>query len=186
MTRFEIYPTPLEGLMVIQRKCIGDNRGHFARLFCAEEMRIGGWAGPVAQVNHSFSSLCATVRGMHFQYPPHAEMKLVSCLEGEIFDVAVDIRRGSPTFLRWHAERLSAGNRRAMLIPAGFAHGYQTLTTNCALLYVHSAEYAPDSEGALRPTDPRLQIDWPLRIGELSARDRGHQLLDATFEGIVL
>jgi len=125
-----------------------------------------------------------TVRGMHFQRPPHAEMKLVSCVRGEVFDVAVDLRRGSPTFLRWHAERLSADNNRALLIPQGFAHGFQALTDDAELIYCHSAAYDAASEGGLNPRDPRLAIAWPLPITELSARDAQAAMLDAAFTGM--
>ena len=110
---------------------MGDARGFLSRLFCAEELRAAGWTGPIAQINHTHTARKGTVRGMHFQYPPHAEMKLVSCLRGEVWDVAVDIRAGSQTFLRWHAEILSADNGRALLIPQGFAHGFQALTRRC-------------------------------------------------------
>jgi dTDP-4-dehydrorhamnose 3,5-epimerase len=121
---------------------------------------------------------------MHFQPPPHSEMKLVSCVRGEVFDVAVDLRRGSPTFLRWHAERLSADNNRALLIPQGFAHGFQALTDDAELIYCHSAAYDAASEGGLNPRDPRLAIAWPLPITELSARDAQAAMLDAAFTGM--
>ena len=113
-------------------------------------------------------------------------MKLVTCLRGAVWDVAVDLRTGSPTFLAWHGETLSAENHRALLIPPGFAHGFQTLTDEAELLYCHSAAYSPGAEGALNLLDPRLAIDWPRPIGEISERDRDHPRLSADFEGLRL
>jgi dTDP-4-dehydrorhamnose 3,5-epimerase len=121
---------------------------------------------------------------MHFQHPPHVEMKLVSCLRGEVFDVAVDIRRDSATFLHWHGELLSDTNHKSLLIPEGFAHGFQSLTPNCELLYLHTAAYVPDAAGALHALDPALEIEWPLEIGEMSQRDRSHPFIDERFRGV--
>ena len=184
MSRFTITDLPLAGLKCVQRQRLGDNRGFLTRLFCAEELATAGWTKPIAQINHTFTATQGTVRGMHFQCPPHAEMKLVSCIRGEVWDVAVDLRVGSPTFLHWHAERLSADNSCALLIPKGFAHGFQALTDDVELLYCHSAAYAAQAEGGLNPTDPRLDIRWPLAITELSVRDAGHPLITADFEGV--
>ena len=178
MSRFEIVDTPLAGLKHVRRQKLGDSRGFLSRLFCAEELAAAGWTGPIAQINHTFTARAGTVRGMHFQRPPHAEIKLVSCLRGEVWDVAVDLRAGSPTFLRWHAERLSADNGCALLIPQGFAHGFQALSDDVELLYCHSAAYAAPSEAGLHPQDERLAIDWPLPLTELSARDAGHPRLN--------
>ena len=125
MKRLAIADLPLAGLKRIERQRLGDARGFLSRLFCAEELAAAGWSKPIAQINQTFTAKRGTVRGLHFQYPPHAEMKLVSCLRGEVWDVAVDVRAGSKTFLRWHAERLSADNGCALLIPEGFAHGFQ-------------------------------------------------------------
>ena len=184
MSRFTVTDLPLAGLKRVQRQRLGDNRGFLARLFCAEELAAAGWTQPIAQINHTFTAKQGTVRGMHFQRPPHAEMKLVSCIRGEVWDVAVDLRVGSPTFLHWHAERLSVENGCALLIPEGFAHGFQALTDDVELLYCHSAAYAAQAEGGLNPTDPRLGIRWPLTITELSARDAGHSLITSDFEGV--
>lgn len=177
MKRFTVQATPLDGLVRVQRTLLGDARGYLARVFCPQELAQAGWPGPIAQINHTHTAARGTVRGMHFQRPPHAEAKLVSCLAGEAWDVAVDLRAGSPTFGRWHAEHLSAANGRALLIPAGFAHGFQALSRDVALLYLHSAAYAPQAEGGLHPQDPRLAIDWPLPVRGLSPRDAGHPLL---------
>lgn len=184
MNRFTVIDLPLPGLKLIERQRVGDSRGFLSRLFCAEELADAGWVKPVAQINHTYTALRGTLRGMHFQRPPHAEMKLVSCLRGEVWDVAVDVRADSPTFLQWHAERLSADNGQAMLIPEGFAHGFQTLTDDVELLYCHSAAYSHDAEAGLNPRDARLAIAWPLPITELSARDAAHPLIGTGFEGV--
>lgn len=196
MSRFTVSNLPLAGLKLVERQRIGDSRGFLSRLFCAEELAAAGWAKPIAQINHTYTAMRGTVRGMHFQRPPHTEMKLVSCIRGEIWDVAVDVRAGSPTFLHWHAERLSADSGRALLIPEGFAHGFQTLTDDAELLYCHSAAYNAGAEAGLNPLDERLAITWPLPISELSARDAAHPLIEtgdaahplneAGFEGIRL
>lgn len=182
--RFDFHATPLSGLAVIQRKPIEDDRGFFCRFYCAEEFRETGFWKPIAQINHTFTREKGSVRGLHFQHPPHAETKIVICIKGEIFDVAVDLRKGSPTFLRWHGEKLSASNRKSLLVPEGFAHGFQTLTEDCELIYLHSASYSPEAEGGLNVLDPRLAIDWPLGIAELSERDRTHPMLAGDFDGI--
>ena len=165
---------------------MGDTRGFLSRLFRADELAAAGWKKPIAQINHTSTARRGTVRGMHFQRPPHAEMKLVTCIRGEVWDVAVDLRRGSSTFLHWHAEQLSAQNRCALLIPEGFAHGFQTLTDDVELLYCHSESYTPAAEAGLHPHDPAMAISWPLPVTELSARDGQHPLLTAAFKGIEL
>jgi dTDP-4-dehydrorhamnose 3,5-epimerase len=186
MSRFTVTDLPLAGLKSIERQRLGDSRGFLSRLFCAEELVVAGWHMPIAQINHTYTAQRGTVRGMHYQQAPHAEMKLVTCIQGEVWDVAVDLRAGSSTFLHWHAELLSADNQRAMLIPEGFAHGFQTLSDNVALLYCHTAPYTPAAEAALNAQDPRLAIQWPITITELSARDANHPLIDTQFIGVSL
>lgn len=186
MLRFDFLGTPLAGLMVIQRKNIEDNRGFLSRLYCAEEFHEAGLAMLVVQINHTLTHKRGTVRGLHFQYPPYAETKIVSCLKGEIFDVVVDLRKDAPTFLHWHGEILSAKNRRSLFIPQGFAHGFQTLTEDCELIYLHSAAYHLEVEGAMNVSDPKISIAWPLVITEISERDRTNPDIDADFEGIAL
>lgn len=183
-TRFDIIDTPFSGLRVLQRKPIGDSRGYLERLFCADELQTLVPGKSIAQINHTLTSSCGTVRGMHFQRPPHAETKFVSCLRGEVFDVAVDLRRSFPTFLHWHAEFLSADNHKTLIIPEGFAHGFQTLTDDCEMLYLHTAAYQPGAEGALNPQDPRLCIEWPLPVAGLSLRDAAHPFLGDAFTGM--
>jgi len=184
MNRFTITSTPMADLQVVERKRFGDTRGFLARIFCQDELSLCGWRKPIAQINHTATLRQGTVRGLHFQQPPHSEMKLVSCLRGEVWDVAVDIRSGSPTFLHWHGVRLSAENCRALLIPEGFAHGFQTLTDGVELLYCHSAAYCAESEGGLHPGDPKLAIDWPLPVTEMSDRDQSHPFLTDDFKGV--
>jgi dTDP-4-dehydrorhamnose 3,5-epimerase len=186
MVRFDFIPTPLAGLKLVQRKSIEDQRGFLSRFFCADEFREAGMDKPIAQMNHTLTRTKGSVRGMHFQNPPHAEIKLVSCLHGEIFDVAVDLRSDSPTFLHWHGAILSAQNRASLLIPEGFAHGFQTLTEDCELIYLHTASYHPESEGALNAADPRLGIAWPLAVTDISEKDWNHKLIEQDFQGIVL
>lgn len=184
MARFDFISTPLAGVKLVQRKTIEDQRGFLSRFYCADEFREAGMDKPIAQMNHTLTRTKGSVRGMHFQNPPHAEAKLVSCLHGEIFDVAVDLRRDSPTFLQWHGAILSAKNRSSLLIPEGFAHGFQTLTEDCELIYLHTAAYHPESEGALNAADPGLGIAWPLAFADISDRDRNHKLIEQDFQGI--
>lgn len=184
MSRFDITDLPLSGLKLIQRKPLGDARGFLTRLYCTDELAPAGWRQTIAQVNHTYTARRGTVRGLHYQHPPHAEMKLVSCLRGEIWDVVVDLRTDSPTFLSWHAEILSGANNRSLLIPEGFAHGFQTLTEDVELLYCHSAAYQAKAEGGLNPLDQGLGIDWPLPVSELSERDRSHPFLNAAITGL--
>ncbi len=185
-SRFTITDLTLAGLKLVEHQRLGDARGFLSRIFCAEELGGAGWSQPIAQINHTYTARCGTVRGMHFQRPPHAEMKLVSCLSGEVWDVVVDVRAGSKTFLHWHAERLSAENGRALLIPEGFAHGFQSLTDDVELLYCHSAAYTATAEAGLNAKDPMLTIAWPLQVTELSPRDAQHPMLNEQFSGVEL
>ncbi|MDG4474795.1 dTDP-4-dehydrorhamnose 3,5-epimerase [Thiovibrio frasassiensis] len=183
---FALSETPLPGLTLLQRKPFGDNRGFFERLFCHQELQAFVPGKNIMQINHTLTTKIGTIRGIHFQYPPHTETKLVSCLHGEVYDVAVDLRQGSPTFLRWHAEILSGDNHKTLIIPEGFAHGFQTLTEKCEMLYLHTAAYHPNAEGGIHSQDPRLAIRWPLPISVLSSRDATHQLLLDDFTGITI
>jgi dTDP-4-dehydrorhamnose 3,5-epimerase len=184
MSRFGIADTPIAGLKVVERGRLADDRGFFSRVFCAEELRAVGWSKPIEQINQTLTRRTGAVRGMHFQFPPHGEMKLVNCVRGEVWDVAVDLRKGSPTFLKWFGVQLSADNGRALLIPEGFAHGFQALAPDSELIYFHSCAYHPASEGALHVEEPLVAVEWPLPIAELSARDRAHPMLLPSFEGI--
>ena len=184
--RFDILDTLIAGLRVLQRKPIGDNRGYLERLFCEDELAPLLEGRHIVQINHTLTATRGTIRGMHFQHPPYAEAKIVCCMRGEVFDVAVDLRRNSPTFLKWHAEVLSADNFKTLFIPEGFAHGFQTLTQNCEMLYFHTAAYQASAEEGVNPTDTRLAIAWPLPVSELSPRDTGLPMLNETFTGIDL
>ena len=186
MSRFTVTQLPLLGLKLIERTCLFDDRGFFSRLFCASDLEAASWIQPISQINHSYTAKRGTVRGLHFQRLPHTEMKLVSCIRGVVWDVTVDLRVGSPTYLSWHAEQLSAETGRSMLIPEGFAHGFQALTDDVELLYFHSAAYTPQAEGGLNPVDQRLAIDWPLPPSGLSPRDANIPMLTDGFEGFRL
>lgn len=186
MSLFNIISTPLSGLKVVQRKVTKDHRGFFSRLYCDEEFRAFGVDKSIVQVNHSLTRKIGAVRGLHFQYPPHAEIKLVNCLKGEIWDVAVDLRSGSPTYLQWYGEILSATNNKSLLIPEGFAHGFQALSEDCELIYFHTAAYQAEAEGALNVEDPQLNIEWPLAIADLSQRDRSHPFIEHKRQEVVL
>lgn len=161
----------IAGLFEIQLTLREDARGAFARTFCAEVFAEAGLETRWAQMNMSRSIGRGTLRGLHFQRPPMAEAKLIRATEGEVFDVAIDLRESSPTFGAWRAVTLSAEAGNAIYIPQGCAHGFQTLTETATLHYCHSAPYAPEHEGGVRATDPQLAIDWPLPITLMSERD---------------
>ena len=186
MSRFEFFPTPISDLYVVERMPMRDERGSLERIFCADEFLKIGLLDQIKQINLVVTKDKSVVRGMHFQYPPHAEAKFVTCIRGKIYDVAIDIRRESPTFLHWHGEELSAENSRSLFLPKGFAHGYQTLTEDCEMIYLHSNSYQIESEGALNAEDPLLDIRWPLPITGLSDRDRNHANINDDFLGVTL
>lgn len=176
----------LQDALIIESEPYKDYRGAFSRLFCARELEQIGHRKSIVQINHSLTRKTGTVRGMHFQYPPFAEIKIVKCLGGSVFDVVIDLRRHSPTFLKWHGEILSADNMKMMYVPEGFAHGFQTLEDYSELLYLHTEFYSPEHEDALRFDDPVIGIKWPVQITETSKRDRDHLYLDDSFEGVDL
>lgn len=182
----KIRQTPITGLVVVESETHFDQRGFFMRLYCQNELREIVGSRQIVQINQSRTRTLGAVRGLHFQREPHAEMKLVRCLRGKVWDVTVDLRAGSSTFLKWHAEELSAENRRMMVIPEGCAHGFQVLATDSELLYFHTASYTSSSEGGVQPTDSLLSISWPLPVRDLSERDLNHPLLTADFTGLVV
>lgn len=184
--RFEIEQTDIAGLLLIRRARLSDERGFLTRLFCADELFLAGWDGPVAQVNETGTRDAGTVRGMHYQRPPFAEIKLVTCVAGAVLDVAVDLRCGSPTFLRHVSVELSEDNACSLLIPRGFAHGFQTLTGNVRMIYCHSEPYRAEAEAGLHCEDPRLSIDWPLPVANLSRRDAVHPQLEPDYSGVAV
>ena len=154
--RFEILATPLKDLFIVERKPIGDSRGWFERFFCQDEWQACGLQKPIVQMNRTQTQAKGSVRGMHFQHNPHLETKVVTCIKGEVFDIAVDLRPQSATYLKWYGTTLSAQNHRSFYIPDGFAHGFQTLTDDCELLYLHTERFAPQCADGLNPLDPTL------------------------------
>jgi dTDP-4-dehydrorhamnose 3,5-epimerase len=184
MGRFQIKSTSIDGLTLLVRQLLGDERGYLERVYCSADLRDVLGDRRIEQINHSRTQGRGTVRGLHFQYPPHAETKLVSCLRGEVFDVAVDLRKGSRAFLRWHSEVLSETNHKTLVIPEGFAHGFQTLSDDCEMLYLHTAAHAPQAESGIAPGDPMVGVAWPLPIARLSPRDAARAPLASGFEGI--
>src|SRR5690606_4252244 len=179
----KFLPTILNGSFTIQLDPIKDERGWFARYFCKKEFSSIGHDKEWVQMNHSFTIKKGTIRGMHFQKPPHSEIKLVRCIHGSVYDVVIDLRKDSPTFLNWFGVELSAENKLMMYIPEGFAHGFQTLEDNSGLLYMHTAYYSPEAESGLKFNDPQINISWLLEVSEISLRDNNHDLLEK-FNGL--
>jgi len=177
---------PLNGAYIVETSAFHDDRGKFARLFCQNDLNNIHCGNPINQINYSLTAKKGAVRGMHFQYPPKAEIKMVRCLKGKIFDVIVDLRKKSATFLQWYAAILSEENMRMLYIPKGFAHGFQTLEDNCELLYLHTEFYSSEHESGLRYDDKCIAIQWPLEVAEISQRDLNHSLLSSDFSGIEL
>jgi dTDP-4-dehydrorhamnose 3,5-epimerase len=170
--RFSFIATSLLDLYCVQRNRIEDQRGFLSRIFCSDDFLRSGVTFNVNQVNHTRTKKKGTIRGMHYQVSPHGEKKLVNCLRGAVFDVAVDVREKSPTFLKWFGTVLTEENNVGMLIPEGFAHGFQTLEDNSELIYLHSSAFSPDSERRLNPLDPSMKITWPLPVSEMSEKDK--------------
>lgn len=177
-------PTPLKGCYVIEPEPYTDERGWFARTYCKQEFSTIGHNGEWVQLNHSFTNSAGTIRGMHFQLPPFAEVKLVRCIAGAVYDVVADLRRDSPTFLQWFGVEISAANKKMVYIPVGFAHGFQSLEDNSELIYHHTQFYTPGMEGGTRYDEPQLGIGWPRTVTHISDRDARHLLLDEHFKGI--
>jgi dTDP-4-dehydrorhamnose 3,5-epimerase len=170
-------PTPLGGVFVVELERLEDERGFFARSFCEDEFRAHGLRTDIAQCNVSWNRRRGTLRGLHYQAKPHEEAKLVRCTRGALWDVAVDLREDSPTRHRWHAVELTADNHKALYIPEGLAHGFQTLAADTEVLYLMSTAYHAASSRGLRWSDPRLAIAWPLPDPIVSERDRAFPVL---------
>jgi len=186
MSKFILQETSLKNLKIIKSQIVNDERGFFSRLFCHKTLSNFLKKKQILQINRTVTLKKGTVRGLHFQHPPCAEIKIVTCLKGRVWDVAIDLRKGSPTFLNYHSELLTENNHKSFLIPEGFAHGFQTLTSDCEMLYFHTANYSKDSEGAINAIDPRIGIKWPEKISEISNRDNNHPMLGDEFKGIAL
>lgn len=176
-------PTPLLGAYIVELERRGDDRGFFARFFCENEFRDAGLETRFVQVNNSLTAKKGTLRGLHYQLPPAAEVKAVRCVRGALYDVIVDIRAGSPTFGQWFGAELTAENRTMMYVPRGFAHGFVTLTDDTEAFYLVSSFYSPENERGIRWSDPALAIHWPVEPAEISDKDRNWPDLDPEFHG---
>jgi dTDP-4-dehydrorhamnose 3,5-epimerase len=179
-----ITNTAVNGLFVAESTILSDERGFFSRLYCADELRLIIGDKMITQINMSQTTNVGSVRGMHFQLKPNCEMKLIRCLKGKVWDVAIDIRENSPTFLKWYGVELSDDNGKMVIIPEGFAHGFQVIEPDSQLLYLHTAAYVKESESSLNPLDPLIDIKWPLKISQLSAKDSSSQYITKKFKGI--
>jgi dTDP-4-dehydrorhamnose 3,5-epimerase len=180
----QFRPTPVHGAYLIDLERRGDDRGFFARFFCEREFATAGLVSRFVQINNSLTGRRGTLRGMHYQLPPSAEVKVVRCLRGALFDVALDLRPDSPSFGRWFGAELTAENRSMMYVPEGCAHGFITLQDDTEALYLVSAFYGPDEERGVRFNDPRFAIAWPIEPAEVSAKDKGWPDFDPQFHGI--
>jgi len=180
----DVIGTSIGGVHILEVAPIFDHRGAFARLFCKQELVDVVGERQIVQVNYSRTTEKGAVRGMHFQFAPFSEMKVVRCVKGRVWDVALDLRKNSRTFLKWHAEELSQSNYKALAIPEGCAHGFQALEEDSELLYFHTAFYNKNAEGGVNVRDPAVSIAWPLPIRDLSARDANFPFLPEEFSGV--
>ena len=167
----------LKPAYLIELDFFKDDRGFFFRFYSKEDFAQIGHTKEWIQMNHSFTALKGTIRGMHYQLSPNQEIKLVRCVYGSVFDVIIDMRQSSPNYLKWQGFELSANNKNALYIPEGFAHGFQVLENNTELLYLHTAPYSKESEAGVRYNDPLINISWPLEVSLVSERDKNHPLL---------
>ena len=174
----KLEKTPIDGLFVLQRPVRRDERGFFSRLFGADELAAAGRPTQAIHVNSSTSNEAGTLRGIHFQYPPYAEAKIVSCAAGAIWDVGIDLRTDSPTRFQWFGTKLTPENGVSMIVPEGFGHAFITLEANSTVVYVVSAAYSPSHESGIRFDDPALKIKWPIRPKILSEKDRAWGLIE--------
>jgi len=182
----KLEQTKISKVFTLYSEPFKDDRGFFNRIFCQKELESIRPGIIIAQINHSMTKTKGTIRGMHFQYPPHAEMKIVRCTKGSIFDVAVDLRKDSPTFLQWHGEILSAENMKALVIPEGCAHGFQSLEDDIEMVYLHTQFYSKQSEGAIRYDEPKVAIKWQQNCTAISEKDSAYPFLPDNYEGIIL
>ena len=184
--QLNITETAFAGVYLIESCRFSDERGFFSRWFCKETLQHVLAGSEIRQINHSVNLVKGVTRGLHFQYPPAAEYKLVRCIQGKVFDVVVDLRHGSLTLGQHLSFELNTQNNSMLLIPPGCAHGFQALEDNSQLLYLHTTDYQPNYDGGCRVDDPSLKINWPLPIILLSERDASFPLLNKDFNGIVL
>jgi dTDP-4-dehydrorhamnose 3,5-epimerase len=176
--------TPLEGAYLVELEKQDDDRGFFARLFCEKEFGAAGLETRFVQINNSLTATKGTLRGLHYQLPPAAEVKVVRAVKGALWDVIVDLRAGSTTYLRWFGTELNEDNRLMMYVPRGFGHGFIALTDNVETLYLNSAIYAPETERGLRWNDPAVRIEWLQQPQEMSSKDRKWPDLNPEFHGV--
>jgi dTDP-4-dehydrorhamnose 3,5-epimerase len=174
----------IEGLYVAELEPFTDDRGSFVRSYCSKELEEINILKPISQINHSFTKTVGSIRGMHYQNSPNAEIKMVRCIAGEIFDVAIDLRKGSDTFLQWHGEYLNAENLKMMIIPEGFAHGFQVIKKNTEVLYLATESYTPEVESGVLFNDKKIKIEWPLQGINISDRDLKHKAITKEFKGL--
>lgn len=176
----------IEGVYVIEPACFPDQRGELKKTFCEDEFKEINFDKRIVRAIQSLTLKKGSIRGMHFQYQPVSEVKIVECIKGSIFDVAIDLRKDSPTFLQWHGEILSENNGKILFIPEGFAHGFQTLEDNCKVSYLVTQPYVPEKEGGIRYDDPLINVKWPEEVTVVSERDLKHPALDERFNGVSL
>lgn len=184
MTIFNTYKTNIIGLLVIERYSANDFRGSLDKLYSRDTHADLFDCNNLRQINLSKTPEKGSIRGMHYQNSPYQETKLVSCIQGKIYDVAIDLRKNSATFLKFHGEILSESNKKSLLIPKGFAHGFQVLDPDTQLIYLHDAEYVPSFEQTINAFDQRIDINWPLEVTNMSQKDKTAAFLDTEFTGI--
>jgi len=172
MSIFECRSTFIAGVVILERQVSADSRGQFSKLFCSRELNEQIGNANIEQINHSFTLAKGTVRGMHYQLPPYSEFKIIACLRGKVFDVALDLRPESPTFARTVSIELDADDNASLIIPEGVAHGFQALEDNCELLYAHTQTHKPEVDSGINALDPDIAIRWPLPVTNLSERDK--------------
>lgn len=182
--RFVFSATKIAGLYGLKRLINRDTRGQFQRLFCADELHECGWVDPIAQVNQTHTKTMGSIRGMHMQLAPYSEFKMVTCTRGKVFDVVLDLRPESDTFLTWVGQVLSPEDANGLLIPPGCAHGFQTLCDDVEMLYCHDRPYAPMYEFGVHAFDSRAKITWPIEVTEMSLKDSSLSFLDEAFNGV--
>lgn len=178
------HSTFIDGLLLIEPTVSNDERGSFYRLFCKEEFKSIGINMDIKQINISFNKFRGTLRGLHYQSFPSTEAKIIRCCQGEIFDVAVDIRKNSKTYLSFFSVNLSSKNKLMLFIPNGFMHGFQTLNKNTFVEYYHSDFFVEKLDNGIFYKDKTLNIQWPLKVTNISERDKGLSVIDERFEGV--
>jgi dTDP-4-dehydrorhamnose 3,5-epimerase len=181
---FIVEDLPLNGLKLIKRKLKNDKRGFFSKIYCANQLSVNGFLKPISQINHSYSSRMGTIRGMHYQIYPYIDTKLINLIRGEIVNVVVDLRVKSSTYMTSFDIKLTEDENVGLLIPAGFAQGFQTISNDVDIIYCHTETYVKDFERGINPFDPALSIDWTLPVSEISERDKSYQFIDANFKGL--